>query len=158
MQTALHMALRRMAVDSKWSAVPTDVLRRAFASQPNALANSAAASTCTAWRDAATNVHANCLHMHAESDSQQQRWQSILASKTSIDSLTLSRRATVTAQLGRYIVKQSDAVTIATVNSIPVACRALTLSEFAAYGIAQYFIKSPAIEQLSMQWNGIQAV
>ena len=70
-----------------------------------------------------------------------------------MDTLTLDRgprRST-----GR--LRRSEAMADATMNSIPTACRSLSLSEFAAYGLEQYIAKSPTLKQLSVQWNGLQA-
>ena len=143
-----------MSTPSNWIAIPTEVLQRAFELQQNGLANCAAARSCIAWWDVARRSHVQDLHLHADTDIQEQFWHRLLAARPSVDTLKLER---VIRCSDSYATQRSDSTATATINSIPTACRSLSLSEFAAYGLEQYTAKLPHVQQLSLQWNGVQA-
>ena len=143
-----------MSSPSNWNAIPTEVLQGAFELQQNGLANCAAARSCIAWRDVARRSHVNSFHLHANTDYQEQFWHRLLAARPSVDTLKLERLIRISDS---YALQRSDVTAIATISSIPTSCRSLSLNEFAAYGLRQYIIKTPDVQQLSLQWNGVQA-
>ncbi len=144
-----------MQDESNWSAVPVEVLRRAFELQRNGLANCGAAAACIAWRDVARGSRVNSLYLHADSDHQELFWRHLLAARSSIDSLKLVRTATWSAHYDWCTLHHSAEIAQATMDSIPTACRSLSLSEFCAHGLARYIKKAPELEQLTIQWNGL---
>ena len=145
-----------MSDRSCWNTVPADILQRAFELQREGLANYGAASSCVAWRNVARNSRVNHLHLHAATDEQEQSWPRLLARKR-IDTLKLTTQRIHGGGIESYATNRAEVVAEATVSSIPIACRSLYLSEFAAYGLEQYTSKSPQVQQLSIQWNGLQA-
>ena len=145
-----------MSERSRWNMVPADILQRAFELQREGLANCGAASSCVAWRNVARNSRVNHLHLHATTDEQEQSWPRLLARKC-IDTLKLTTQRIFGGGIESYATTQAEVVAEATVSSIPIACRSLHLSEFAAYGLEQYTSRSPEVQQLSIQWNGLQA-
>ncbi|KAL3144385.1 hypothetical protein ABBQ32_004139 [Trebouxia sp. C0010 RCD-2024] len=147
-----------MPKTSSWHAIPADILQRAFELQPEGLANCGAASSCIAWRNVARISRVNHLHLHADSDGQEQTWPWLLAARKSIDTLMLERTLdTVIESPLDYTVSRSNTVAEASIRSIPTACRSLSLNEFAAYGFEKYIAKCPEVQQLSLQWNGTRA-
>ncbi|KAL3154802.1 hypothetical protein ABBQ38_011346 [Trebouxia sp. C0009 RCD-2024] len=147
-----------MLKTSSWHAIPADVLQRAFELQPEGLANCGAASSCVAWRNVARISRVNHLHLHADSDRQEQLWPWLLAARKCIDTLKLER--TVDRVIESHVdllACRSDIVAEASIRSIPTACRSLSLDEFAAYGLEKYIAKCPEVQQLSIQWNGLRA-
>ena len=80
-----------MSSGSNWSAIPPEVLQRAFELQQNGLANCAAARSCITWRDVARRSHVNSLHLHADTDDQEQFWHQLLTARPSVDTLKLDR-------------------------------------------------------------------
>ena len=86
-------------------------------------------------------------------DTQEKLWHQLLTARPYIDTLKLKR---VIAYADSYILQRSEAKAIATINSIPTACRSVCLSEFAAYGLDQYVARSPDVQKSSIQWNGVQ--
>lgn len=146
-----------MPKTSSWQAIPADVLQRVFELQREGLANCGAASSCVAWRNVAKSSRVNHLHLHAENDRQEQMWPQLLAARRRVDVLKLDRTADRPIKSHKdYAAFRSDVVAEATIRSIPTACRSLCLSEFAAYGLEQYIGKSPEVQQLSVQWNGVK--
>lgn len=146
-----------MFSDSSWPSVPVEVLRRAFQLQPDGLANCPAGVTCKAWRTALTGSAAGSIYLYATTDNQEQRWQRLLSSRSSIESLKLVRAASWCwiSSLGHYKLQRSAQTAQATLDSIPTACRALTLSEFCAHHLAQYTQKAPQLEELSFEWGAL---
>ena len=142
-----------MSRDPSWNAIPAEILRRAFELQQNGLANCAAARSCVAWREVARNSRVHTLHLRADTDEQELFWHRLLAARHSVDTLKLDRAGRPSTSR----LQRSDAVADATMDSIPTACRSLFLSEFATCGLEQYIAKAPTLEQLSVQWNGVQA-
>ena len=147
----------RMSSDSSWSALPADILQRAFELQPEGLALCGATSSCTAWRSVARHSRVNNLHLHSATDGQEQFWPHLLLARTCIDTLKLTSQRTLDLTRQTAAINRSEGVAKATINSIPTACRSLFLSEFCAYGLEQYIAKSPEVQQLSLQWNGLRA-
>ena len=147
----------RMSRDSSWGALPAAVLQRAFELQRDGLANCGAASSCVAWRDAARESRVNNLHLHATTDRQEQFWCRLLAARRCVDTLKLTSQRFCGRTSDVYTIHRSDDQADATISSIPTACRSLSLSEFSAYGLEQYILKSPEVQQLMIQWNGVQA-
>ena len=145
----------QMQGESNWAAIPAECLRRAFELQQNGLANCAAATTCGAWHEIARGSCINSLYLHADTDKQEQCWHSLLAGRPSIDSLRLVRSAEWSASDDWCTVQRSDLVAKTTMDSIPTACRSLTLSEFCAHDLGQYVGKCPGLKELSIQWNGL---
>ena len=147
-----------MPKTSSWNGIPADVLQRAFELQREGFANCGAASSCVAWRNVARISRVNHLHLHADSDRQEQTWPRLLAARRCIDTLKLERTADrVIESHNDYATFRSDSVAEASISSIPTACRSLSLNEFAAYGLEQYIAKSPEVQQLSIQWNAVRA-
>ena len=146
-----------MSRDSNWNTLPADVLQRAFELQREGLANCGAASSCVAWRDVARESLVNYLHLHAATDRQEQFWSRLLAARRRIDTLKLTSQRDCGRTNDVYTIYRSDELAGATIGSIPTACRSLSLSEFIAYGLEQYIRKSPEVQQLSIEWNGLQA-
>lgn len=142
-----------MTVQPSWSSVPPEVLRRAFELQPDGLDNCAASVTCKAWRAALAGSKAGSVYLYAATDSQEQRWQQLLSSRSSIKSLKLVRAACWNSSNNWYTLQRSNQTAKATLNSIPTACRALTLSEFCSHYLALYVQKAPQLERLSFEWG-----
>ena len=155
MSAAYRKLRRKMSREPSWNAIPAEILRRTFEMQQNGLANCAAARSCVAWRDAVRNSRFNNLHLHADTDEQELFWHGLLASRHSVDILKLDRAGKASTFFP--MPQRSQAVADATMNSIPTACRSLTVSELAAYSLEQYIAKSPTLEQLSLRWNGLRA-
>ena len=146
-----------MSRDSNWNALPAGILQRAFELQREGLANCGAASSCVAWRDVVRESRVNNLHLHAATDRQEQFWSRLLAARSCVDTLKLTSQRICGRTNDVYTIHRSDELTEATISSIPTACRSLSLSEFNAYGLEQYIRKSPEVQQLTLQWNGLQA-
>ena len=146
-----------MARDSNWNALPTGILQRAFELQTQGLANCGAASSCVAWRDVARESRVNNLHLHAATDRQEQFRSRLLAARRCVDTLKLTSQRVCGRENNVYTIHRSDELAEAIISSIPTACRSLSLSEFNAYGLEQYIRKSPELQQLTLQWNGLQA-
>ena len=146
-----------MSTDFNWNALPADVLQRAFELQRDGLANCGAASSCVAWRNVARHSRVNNLELHSASDGQEQFWPRLLAARSCVDTLKLTSQRVCDQTNDIYTIHRSAELAEAIISSIPTACRSLSLSEFSAYGLEQYIGKSPEVQQLSMQWNGLQA-
>ena len=138
--------------------MPVAVFRRVFELQPNGLDNTAVSTTCKAWQAALESSTADSVCLYAATDSQEQRWQRFLSSKSSINRLELVRAAswTFTADAQQYTLHRSDQIAQATIDSIPTACRSLTLSEFCSHYLDQYVNKSPQLEQLSFEGSALR--
>ena len=144
-----------MSSDCSWSALPADILQRAFELQPEGLAVCGAASSCTAWRNVARHSRVNNLHLHSTTNRQEQFWPWLLTARKCRDTLKLTSQRISELIKQSYPEHQSVAVAEAIISSIPTACRSLSLSEFTAYGLEQYIAKSPEVQELSLQWNGL---
>lgn len=116
-----------------------------------------AASSCRAWRAVARHSRVNNLHLHSMTDGQERCCARLLAARSCIDTLKLTSDRVCNRTNEIYAIHRSDEVADATISSIPTACRSLTLNEFSAYGVDVYIAKSPEVQQLSIQWNGLQA-
>lgn len=143
---------------SHWSALPHGVLRHVFELQPNALDNTAASATCKAWQAALHGSEASSVTLQAVTDNEEQRWQRFLSSRSGIDSLKLVRAApcSFSRDTNCWLIQRSDDVAQATMDSIPTACRALTLSEFCSHYLSHYVSKCPQLEQLTFECNSLQ--
>lgn len=145
-----------MLCQPNWAALPVEVLRRAFELQPNGWATCAAAVTCATWHEVVKSSRVNDLYLYADTDQQERSWQSLLASRSAIGTLKLVRSATWNVSGPRSLVNRAINTAEATMNSLPTACTSLTLSEFCAHSLSHYVQKEPELEQLSIQWNGLQ--
>ena len=146
-----------MSTEPRWDALSADILQRVFELQQEGLASCGAASSCRAWRAVARHSRVNNLHLHSMTDRQERCCARLLAARSCIDTLKLTSDRGCDRTNEIYAIHRSDEVADATFSSIPTACRSLTLSEFSAYGVEQYIAKSPELQQLSIQWNGLQA-
>lgn len=146
-----------MSTDSNWNALPADILQRAFELQREGLANCGAASSCVAWRNVARHSRVNNLELHSASEWQEHFWPRLLAARSCVDTLKLTSHRVCDQANDIYNIPRSDELAEAIISSLPTACRSLSLSEFNAYGLEQYIAKSPEVQQLTLQWNGLQA-
>ena len=144
-----------MRIESSWQTVPVEVLRRAFELQPDGLDNFAASVGCKAWQGALAGSAANSIYLHARTDSQEQRWQRLLSSRSSIKSLNLTRAASWSSSNDWYTLQRSNHIAQDTLESIPAACRSLTLSKFCSHYLALYVQKAPKLEKLSFEWGAM---
>lgn len=128
------------------------MLRRAVELQPDGLDNCAASVACKAWQVALAGSAADSIYLHARTDSQEQLWQRLLSSRSSIKSLDLVRAASWSSN-DWFTLQRSKHAAQTTLESIPTACRSLTLSEFCSHYLALYVQKAPKLEKLSFEWG-----
>ena len=142
-------------MELSWATVPLEVIRRAFELQSDGYDNCAASASCKAWRAAIAGSAADSICLCATTDSQEQRWQRLLSSRCGIKRLKLVRAAAWSSSNDWYTLLRSEQTAKATLDSIPTACRSLTLSEFCSHHLALYVQKAPQLEQLSFDWGAL---